>query len=145
MQDETYIFFCDLFVHITSIICWPTEPTKVSVPQNKMISQNRFSYLHITVSLVLDNLLELHLGYRLSEKKEKVSIFNTIAYRLLDSGVVECWLRVREVPASIPSQGPRHTKDVITMVPIVPLFSSQHLKGYTGSFSRITKGQISNG
>ena len=27
--------------------------------------------------------------------------------------VVECWLRVREVPGSIPSQGPRHTKDVI--------------------------------
>ena len=27
-------------------------------------------------------------------------------YRLLDSLVVECWLRVREVPGSIPSQGP---------------------------------------
>ena len=37
-------------------------------------------------------------------------------YRLLDSLVVECWLRVREVPGSIPSQGPRHTKDVIKMV-----------------------------
>ena len=35
---------------------------------------------------------------------------------LLDSLVVECWLRVREVPGSIPSQGPRHTKDVIKMV-----------------------------
>ena len=98
-----------------------------------MISQNRSSYLHITVSLVLDNLLELHLGYRLSGKKEKVSIFNTIAYRLLDSGVVKCWLRVREVPASIPSQGPLHTKEVITMVPVVPLFSTQDLKGNTGS------------
>ena len=32
---------------------------------------------------------------------------------LLDSLVVECWHRVREVPGSIPSQGPRHTKDVI--------------------------------
>ena len=39
--------------------------------------------------------------------------------RLLDSLVVECWHRVREVPGSIPSQGPRHTKDV-------PLFSTQH-------------------
>ena len=38
-------------------------------------------------------------------------------YRLLDSLVVECWLQVREVPVSIPSQGPRHTKDVIKMVP----------------------------
>ena len=34
-------------------------------------------------------------------------------HRLLDSLVVECWLRVREVPGSIPSQGPRHTKDVL--------------------------------
>jgi len=33
--------------------------------------------------------------------------------------VVECWLPVREVPGSIPSQGPRHTKDVIKMVPVV--------------------------
>ena len=48
---------------------------------------------------------------------------------LLDSLVVECSLRVRDVPASIPSQGPRHTKDVIKMVPVVPLFSTQHWKG----------------
>ena len=47
-------------------------------------------------------------------------------YRLLDSLVVECWHRVREVPGSIPSQGPRHTKDVIKMVPVVPLLSTQH-------------------
>ena len=43
-----------------------------------------------------------------------------------DSLVVECWLRVQEVPGSIPSQGPRHTKDVIKMVPVVPLFGTQH-------------------
>ena len=49
--------------------------------------------------------------------------------RLLESLVVECWLRVWEVPGSIPSQGPRHTKDVIKMVPVVPLFSTQHSKG----------------
>ena len=41
--------------------------------------------------------------------------------RLLDNLVVECWLRVREGPGSIPSQGPRHTKDVIKMVPVVPI------------------------
>ena len=34
-------------------------------------------------------------------------------YRLLVSLVVDCWHRVREVPGSIPSQGPRHTKDVL--------------------------------
>ena len=50
-------------------------------------------------------------------------------YRLLDSMVVECWLRVREVPGSILSHGPRHTKDVIKMVPVVPLFSTEHSKG----------------
>ena len=47
-------------------------------------------------------------------------------YRLLDSLVVECWHRVQEVPGSIPSQGPRHTKDVIKMVPVVPLFGTEH-------------------
>ena len=49
--------------------------------------------------------------------------------RLLDSLVVECWHRVREVPVSIPSQGPRHTKDVIKMVPVAPLFSAEHSNG----------------
>ena len=43
--------------------------------------------------------------------------------------MVECWFRVREVSGSIPSQGPRHTKDVIKMVPVVPLFSTEHSKG----------------
>ena len=52
-----------------------------------------------------------------------------VSYRLLDSLVVKCWLRVREVPGSIPSRGPRHTKDVIQMVPVVPLFSTEHSKG----------------
>ena len=60
-----------------------------------------------------------------SKCKKNNSISNN-AIRLLDSLVVECWLRVREVPGSIPSQGPRHTKDVIKMVPVVPLFSTQH-------------------
>ena len=52
--------------------------------------------------------------------------YNMAHYRLLDSLVVECWHQVREVPGSIPSQGLRHTKDVIKMVPLVPLFSTQH-------------------
>ena len=49
-------------------------------------------------------------------------------YRLLDSLVVECWLQVREVPVSIPSQGQRNTKDVIKMVPVVPFFWHSTLK-----------------
>jgi len=36
---------------------------------------------------------------------------------------------VREVSGSIPSQGPRYTKDVIEMVPVVPLFSNEHSNG----------------
>ena len=46
--------------------------------------------------------------------------------RLLDSLVVECWLRVREVSGLIHSQELRHTKDAIKMVPVVPLFGTQH-------------------
>ena len=57
------------------------------------------------------------------------AVHNHRVYRLLDSLVVECWLRVREVPGSILSQGPRHTKDVIKMVPVVPLFITEHSKG----------------
>ena len=52
--------------------------------------------------------------------------FHLYTYRLLDSLMVECWHRVRDVPGSIPSQGPRHTKDVIKMVQVVPLFGTQH-------------------
>ena len=56
----------------------------------------------------------------------KIPTVTDCGHRLLDSLVVEYWLRVREVPGSIPSQGPRHTKDVLKMVPVVPLFSTQH-------------------
>ena len=52
--------------------------------------------------------------------------FNINFYRFLDSLVVECWLWVREVPGSIPSNGPQYTKDVIKMIPLVPLFGTQH-------------------
>ena len=48
---------------------------------------------------------------------------------LPDSLVVLYWLRVRDVPGSIPSQGSRHTKYVIKMVPVVPLFNTEHSKG----------------
>ena len=56
------------------------------------------------------------------------SPIQVLAFRqhLLDSLAVECWLRVREVLGLIPSQGQRHTKDFIKMVPVVPLLSNQH-------------------
>ena len=53
----------------------------------------------------------------------------------LCSQVLECWVRVLEVPGSIPSQGPRHTWNIIKIVPVVPLFSTQHKKGNTDSLS----------
>ena len=34
-----------------------------------------------------------------------------LLHSLLDSLVIECWHQVRVVPGSIPSQGPRRTKD----------------------------------
>ena len=68
------------------------------------------------------------LTYTTKSKTVKHIQVISIGYRLLDSVLVECWLRVREVPGSIPSQGPRHTNDVIKMVPVVPLFSTQHWK-----------------
>ena len=61
-------------------------------------------------------------------KSEENSPCSNESDRLLDSLVVECWLRVREVTGLIPSQGPRHTKDVIKMVPVVPLFGTRHKK-----------------
>ena len=80
--------------------------------------------------------------WKVAHKKHFSLIFIVVQYRLLDSLVVECWLhrlldslvvecwhQVREVPGSIPSQGPGHTKDVIKMVPVVPLFSTEHSKG----------------
>ena len=32
------------------------------------------------------------------------------------------------LPGSIPSVGPRNTKDVVKMVPVVPLFRTEHSK-----------------
>ena len=59
--------------------------------------------------------ITLHILYCPASKSiacmtEQMCIF---LHRLLDSLVVDCWHRVREVPGLIPSQGPRHTKDVI--------------------------------
>ena len=53
-------------------------------------------------------------------------VFKTLGnnYKAMSAGF-ECW----RVPGLIPSQGPRHTKDVIKMVPVVPLFSTEHSKG----------------
>ena len=69
------------------------------------------------------------MGFLADHRTIVLSLISTIQYRLLNSLVVECWLRMRKVSGSIPSQGLRHTKDVIKMVPVVPLFSTEHSKG----------------
>ena len=45
------------------------------------------------------------------EVEPMISGFKFKSDRLLDSLVAECWLRVREVSGSIPSQGLLQTKD----------------------------------
>ena len=55
--------------------------------------------------------------------------FHSYTHCLLDSLVVECWLWVWKGPGSIPNEGLHHTKNVIKMVPVVPLFSTEHSKG----------------
>ena len=87
---------------------------------------NKLAYNYITVKCFLLQLLYLNMCQVLFSEVSLQQRNRSITYRLLDSLVVECWLRVREVPGSIPSQGPRHTKDVIKMVPVVPLFGTQH-------------------
>ena len=42
-------------------------------------------------------------------------------------------------PGLIPRQGPCHTKDVIKIVPVFLLLSTDHYKGDTGSFLKINK------
>ena len=66
--------------------------------------------------------------WNIRERSHQIFTVSKGKHSLPDSLVVhvECWLRVREVPGSIPSQGPRHTKDVIKMVPVVPLSSAEH-------------------
>ena len=54
-----------------------------------------------------------------------------------DRLVVECWLRVREVLVSIPSQGPRHTKDVIKMVYKKTNDHAEPIKGCVSIFGAI--------
>jgi len=58
-----------------------------------------------------------------------IVLYNIKSNHLFDKLVVKCWLQVRQVSLSIPSQGPCHTKDVIKMEPVDPLFSTEHSKG----------------
>ena len=67
-----------------------------------------------------ENCCQLTLGTKQTKQSYEAhfnSPFSNNNYRLLDSLVVKYWYRVQEVPGSIPSQGPRHTKDVIKMIP----------------------------
>ena len=58
---------------------------------------------------------------------------------LLDSLVVECWFRVREVPGSIPSQGPRHTKDAVVAGMKKRMTTQNRLKSNAKKLKKIFK------
>ena len=72
------------------------------------------------------SLIQYPLKGKVNHYQAVKSSTTNIHYSLLDSLVVECCYKVREVQGSIPSQGPRHTKHVIKMVTVVPLLSTQH-------------------
>ena len=52
---------------------------------------------------------------------------------------------MREVLGSIPSQGPHHTKGVIKMVLVVPLFSAEHSKGKILALSQELRQWVKSG
>ena len=62
--------------------------------------------VHVTGGVFLEDLRTLYGTMGLPECHQYTH------QHVSNSLVVKCWLRVREVPGSIPSQGPRHTKDV---------------------------------
>ena len=74
-------------------------------PRNKTAYMNN-KYLAACIAIYIEVLQIVYLNM-------KLTLFN----HLLDSLVVESWHQAREFPGSIPSQGPRHTKDDIKMVP----------------------------
>ena len=90
---------------------------------NSCVSLNALTRLYC---LYLSHSLIIQLQSRNIDQHLSHTLHRLISHCLLDSLVVQCLLRVREVPG--PSQGPRHSNDVIKMVP-VPLFSTEHSKG----------------
>ena len=118
-------------VIIKTILC--TNVCNKVVVSVREETKTKLMWAHLYKQLTTctgSNVTYLHVHYSLLSNIFSQDRPNTIVYhRLLDSLVVECWLRVRDVPGSIPSQGPRHTKDVIKMVQVVPLFSTEHSKG----------------
>ena len=62
--------------------------------------------------------------YRLSYYKSSSQWLNTQPPPRYPNGIV-----LASIAGSIPSQGPRHTKDVMKTVAVVPLVSTEHSKG----------------
>ena len=85
-----------------------------------IVSLPLLGLLHFCRSWLINNMLNIYnvFIYKIEWSSAgfecgKSRVQSPVKDRILDSLVVECWLRVREVPGLIPSQGPRHTKDVI--------------------------------
>ena len=101
------------------------QSVKVNLNSDEFCSVSFYCFFPFCFLYLLSCLFEWPESCALYCKPFCMTMDNNIR-RLLDSLVVECWLQVREVPGSIACQGPRHTKDVIKMVPVVPLLGTQH-------------------
>ena len=81
--------------------------------QAQLLSYELFGIIHGTICLKkLNKTIKLHIHFGSDHIIKGGKMFNTI--------------RTKYLKNTVPSQGPRHTKDVIKMVPVVPLFGNQH-------------------
>ena len=119
---------CSLF---QSEVYWPIEEETVTfIPFQLQFVTEVDHVTHIERTIKLSNAEEVRCLFQFILCFSSTYVFiHCPKYRLLDSLVVQYWLRVREVPGSFHSQGPRHTKDFRKMVPVVPLFRTEHSKG----------------
>ena len=119
-------FYCIIFtIYVFLLMCQAEQ----SVPKSssyyfKCLYGVFYPYFHIRTSRYMYFVYIIILGWINScQACVYCSWFETERQPCL---VVECWHQVWEVLGSIPSQGPRHTKDIIKMVPVFPLLSTEH-------------------
>ena len=103
-------------IHINRAVL--SRLSNVTIHSNKRTSGSiallstiwHYSWYHLFKEIKQTIKLHIHFGSDHIIKGGKM--FNTI--------------RTKYLKNTVPSQGPRHTKDVIKMVPVVPLFGNQH-------------------
>ena len=97
-----------------TIVC---EPQAYLFEGPLLDREKTVSYSETKINIIYTYLRSQYMSPAETLKQLLKSIYQVIRSRLLGSLVVECLHRVREVPGSIPTQGPRHIKNVIKMVP----------------------------